>query len=181
MSVILKQSTASQEVVLGPFVDATDGFTAETGLTIANTDIKLHLTGATTLASKNSGGATHISGGVYYAVLDATDTATLGPLRIICHVSGARPIVVEAIVLAANVYDSLIAASDYLEVSNLLQTYEGSETVAALYKYMRAVLLGAVTGQPSSPAFKSADGNTTRVTATVDGSGNRSSVTLNSA
>jgi len=35
----LRQSTASQELLLGPFVDSTDGVTAETALTIANTDI----------------------------------------------------------------------------------------------------------------------------------------------
>ena len=37
----LRQSTASQEVQLGKFVDDTDGKTAETALTINNTDIKL--------------------------------------------------------------------------------------------------------------------------------------------
>jgi hypothetical protein len=66
MSIKLKQSTASQEIPLGVFVDAADGFTAETALTIANTDIKIWKTGATALANKNSGGATHIAGGVYY-------------------------------------------------------------------------------------------------------------------
>src|SRR5688572_6608206 len=34
----LRQSTASQEILLGPFVAAADG-SAQTGLTIANTDI----------------------------------------------------------------------------------------------------------------------------------------------
>lgn len=116
MTVKLKQSTASQEICLGVFVDETDGFTAETGLTIANTDIKLWKMGATTLASKNSGGATHISGGIYYAVLDDTDTDTLGALIIYCHVSGARPVILECEVLAANVYDSLIPATDRLQV-----------------------------------------------------------------
>ena len=117
MTIYLKQSTASQEVLLGPFVDSTDGNTAETGLTIAHTDIKLHKTGATTLASKNSGGATHISNGNYYAVLDATDTDTLGPLAIVVQVSGALAVRHQAVVLAANVYDSLIGGGDLLDVS----------------------------------------------------------------
>lgn len=115
--IYLKQSTASQEVPLGPFVDATDGDTAMTGLTIANTDIKLWVAGATTLANKNSGGATHISGGIYYAVLDATDTATLGSLVIFVHVATALAVRVECVVLAANVYDSLIGGGDLLDVS----------------------------------------------------------------
>jgi len=78
----LRQSTASQEITLGPFLDDTDGKTAETGLTIANTDIKLWKSGGTTESDKNSGGATHIAGGRYYAVLDATDTNTVGMLEI---------------------------------------------------------------------------------------------------
>lgn len=117
MTIYLKQSTASQEVLLGPFVDSTDGNTAETGLTIANTDIKLHKTGATTLANKNSGGATHISNGNYYAVLDATDSDTLGPLTIVVQVAGALAVRHQAVVLAANVYDSLIGGGDLLDVS----------------------------------------------------------------
>lgn len=116
MAIRLKQSTASQEVPLGPFLDSTDGVTAETALTIANTDIKLWKTGATTLANKNSGGATHISQGVYYAVLDATDTATLGPMVAFISMTGALPIRVEFEVLAANVYDSLIGGGDLLQV-----------------------------------------------------------------
>ncbi len=115
--IYLKQSTASQEIPLGQFVDETDGFTAEAALSIANTDIKLWRTGATTLASKNSGGATYISNAVYYTVLDATDTATLGALTVFVHVAGARPVSVQCCVLAANVYDSLIGGGDLLDVS----------------------------------------------------------------
>jgi hypothetical protein len=56
----LRKSTASQEVLLGPFLDDTDGKTAETALTINATDIKLWKRGGTTESNKNSGGATHI-------------------------------------------------------------------------------------------------------------------------
>lgn len=114
--IFLRYSTASQEIPLGMFVDSTDGNSEETGLTIANTDIKLWKAGATTLANKNSGGATHISNGVYYAVLDATDTDTLGSLVIFVHVSGALYVRLECVVLPQKVYDSLIAGSDTLEV-----------------------------------------------------------------
>lgn len=117
MTVYLKQNTASQEVPLGYFVDSGDGNSEETTLTINNTDIKLWKAGATTLANKNSGGATHISNGIYYAVLDATDTNTLGSLVIFVHVSGALPVRLECVVLAANVYDSLIGGGDTLDVA----------------------------------------------------------------
>lgn len=116
MTIYLKQSTASQEVPLGHFVDDGDGVTAMTGLTIANTDIKVWKTGATTLANKNSGGATHISGGIYYCVLDATDTNTVGPLVIYVAVSGALAVKLECDVLPANVYDARYGA-DLLDVN----------------------------------------------------------------
>ena len=94
----LKQSTASQSVLIGPFVDSTDGDTAETGLSIANTDIKLSKNGGT-MASKNSGGATHDAGGWYTITLDATDTNTVGRLQLSCKVAGALAVFAEFQVL----------------------------------------------------------------------------------
>lgn len=117
MSFPLRQSTASQEFPIGYAVDSTDGNTEETALTIANTDIKLWKSGATTLANKNSGGGTHISNGVYYAVLDATDTNTLGPMIAFVHMAGALVLRQEFIVYPANVYDSLFSGTDVLDVS----------------------------------------------------------------
>lgn len=119
MPIILKQSTASQEILLGPFLDDTDGKTAETGLTIANTDIKVWKAGGTTEASKNSGGATHIASGRYYAVLDATDTDTLGPMEINVHVSGALPVRRECLVLTAAAYDALVGTTTPLTATTI--------------------------------------------------------------
>jgi hypothetical protein len=116
MTVYLKQSTSSQEIPLGYFVSDTDGNTPETSLTIANTDIKIWKTGATSLADKNSGGATHIADGIYYCTLDATDTNTLGPMIIFIHVADALAVRVPCVVLTANVYDSLIGGTDLLEI-----------------------------------------------------------------
>lgn len=108
--IYLRQSTASQEVMLGPFLDPSDG-SAKTGLTIANTDIKLFKAGATSEASKTSGGATHIAAGRYYCVLDATDTDTIGGGEINVSVSGALPVRREFVVLHANVYDWLFGSA----------------------------------------------------------------------
>ena len=128
----LRQSTASQEILLGRFVDSTDGDTEETALTINNTDIKIWKEGATTLANKNSGGATHISNGLYYAVLDATDTDTLGKMEVHVHVAGALAVKREYMVLPANVYDSLHLGTDKLDVNTAEvggQTASASGTV----------------------------------------------------
>lgn len=134
MTIFLKQSTASQEVLLGPFLDDTDGKTAETALSIANTDIKVWKAGGTTEASKNSGGATHIASGRYYAVLDATDTDTVGPLVLNVHVAGALPVRLVCTVLSAKVFDSLIGATDNLEVDVIqwLGTAVSTPTVAGV-------------------------------------------------
>lgn len=110
MSHLLKQSTASQEIILGRFLDATDASTEETALTIANTDIKIWKEGATSLANKNSGGGTHIANGIYYAVLDATDTDTLGNIEVHTHVSGATPTVWKGVVVTADAYNAAIGS-----------------------------------------------------------------------
>ena len=138
----LRQSTASQEIQLGQFVDDTDRKTAETGLTIANTDIKLFKHGATSQASKNSGGATHMASGYYSAVLDATDTDTLGNLEVTVNVSGALAVRREYVVLDPVVYDSLVAASDKLQVDAVQQ---GGTTLTAR-DIGASVLLSSGTG-----------------------------------
>ncbi len=110
MSFALRKSTAGQ-VVQFKMVDSTTGL-KKTGLTIANTDIKLVFEAGTTQTSKNSGGATEIgSTGVYYMTLDATDSATLGRLRIDIEVAGALPWFANLMVLAAVAWDALYASS----------------------------------------------------------------------
>lgn len=110
MDGFLRQSTGSQIIKLGRFVDSTDGDTAETGLSIANTDIKLHKNGASAV-SKNSGGATHDADGWYAATLDTTDTNTVGRLMVTVSVSGALYIKQTFEVLEEAVYDALFASS----------------------------------------------------------------------
>jgi hypothetical protein len=104
---LLRQSTASQEQVIGPFVDDTDFKTPETALTIANTDIKIVKGGATTQVDKNSGGGTHIANGYYSIVFDATDTNTLGSLFVSINETGALPVWHEFEVISAEAYDAL--------------------------------------------------------------------------
>ena len=103
---ILKQATASQTIRLGPFVDDSDGHTAETALTIANTDIRISKGGGA-FGAKNSGGATHDEAGWYSLTLDATDTATIGELSIAINVAGALPVFAKYRVLDPDVFDVL--------------------------------------------------------------------------
>ena len=106
----LKQSTDTQYVVIGPFLDEDDGKTAETGLSISNTDIRLSKAGGN-IAAKNSGGGTHDELGFYQITLNATDTDTVGELLIAVHESGALPVFKYCYVLEEAIYDSLFAAS----------------------------------------------------------------------
>lgn len=105
----LKQSTATQAVLIGPFIDDTDGKTAETGLTIANTDIRLSANGGN-MFSKTSGGGTHDEAGWYTITLDATDTATVGRLQISTDVSGALPTWAEFQIVEEDAYEWLLAS-----------------------------------------------------------------------
>ena len=107
----LRANTASQEISLGQFLDSTDGNTEEGGLTIANTDIKLRKHNTTTLANKNSGGATVISNGVYQCTLDATDSNTAGMLEIYVHVAGALAVKSVFMVLTATAFDALFTGT----------------------------------------------------------------------
>jgi len=112
----LKQSTATT-LLLGPFVDETDGKTAETALTISQADVLLWKEGGTTLAQKNESTAcTHRSNGNYTCPVNTTDTATLGTLVVSVHESGALPIRQDYTVVPANIYDSHVLGTDLQQV-----------------------------------------------------------------
>lgn len=106
----LKQATASQSRLIGPFIDSGDFVTLETGLTIANTDVKLSANGGAS-ADKNSGGGTHRVNGMYSFTFDATDTATVGQLSVSIAATGALIVWDTFTVLEEAVYDALFAAS----------------------------------------------------------------------
>jgi hypothetical protein len=115
MATWLKQSTAV-DIAIGPFLDDTDGKTAETGLTITQPDIRLKKN-AGAWAQKNAAQTlSHEEAGWYEIALDTTDTNTLGILMVAVHESGALPVWREFMVVAANVYDSIVGGGDTLDV-----------------------------------------------------------------
>jgi hypothetical protein len=129
----LKQSTAGQALLLGPFVDDTDGATAETALSIANTDIRLSANGGNMFA-KTSLGGTHDEAGWYAITLDATDTATVGRLQISSKVAGALHVLMECQVVEEAVFVALYAASapGYVVDQPVNTTKVGGTTQTAL-------------------------------------------------
>jgi hypothetical protein len=113
----LRQSTAV-DIGIGPFVDATDGVTAETGLTISQADVRLKKNNGAWAQVNDNTSATHEENGWYEKELDATDTNTCGILLIAVHESGALPVWHEFQVVEEAVYDALFAASALGYVAN---------------------------------------------------------------
>ncbi len=130
MGGILKQSTAVT-LRIGPFLDKTDGVTEETALSLAATDIQISKNHAA-YANKNDATApTHDSDGWYTCALNTTDTNTLGHLQVKSHDSATHlPVWHDFTVLPANVYDSLVAGSDNLEVdTTLIEGADATNTI----------------------------------------------------
>ena len=117
---LLKVSTAV-DVMLGPFVDSTDGFTAETALSITQPDIRLSKNGGAFAQKSAAQTLTHGENGWYPCNLSTTDTGAVGQLIVAVNKSGALPVWREFQVVPAIVYDSLVgsgtAVADLLDVS----------------------------------------------------------------
>jgi hypothetical protein len=112
----LKQSTAFT-FRIGPFVDSTDGVTAETALSIAQADIQISKAGGAFAQTSASPTTTHDADGWYQCPLTTTDTGTVGTLTVQIVMAGALPVWKDFTVIPANVYDSLIGGTDLLDVS----------------------------------------------------------------
>lgn len=115
MARLLKQSTAFT-FRIGPFVDSTDGVTAETGLTIAQADIQISKNGGAFAQTSASPTTTHDTDGWYQCPLTSTDTNTLGPITVQIVMAGALPVWEHFMVVPANVYDSLVGGTEWLTV-----------------------------------------------------------------
>lgn len=152
----LKQST-QVKVLVGPFVDATDGFTPETGLTLGAADQAeawKHDASATTDISGNT--FSHIADGMYNLTLTTSDTNTLGMLSIIVlDTNVCRPIRLFFMVLPANVYDSLIGNTDYLDI-NVKQISEDATAADSLEAGCEALVTGTC-GSGSSTSVITTD------------------------
>ena len=126
----LRQNTATR-ITVGPFLDVTNGYAAETGLTATNEALTFIVdTGGvptlvidtTATASGGDNDMVHITNdnaGYYDLELTAAQTNYLGrAILTIQYDTDHRPVTHEFTILPANVYDSLILGSttDYLQV-----------------------------------------------------------------
>jgi hypothetical protein len=111
---VLRQST-QVIVVIGPFVDVTDGFTPETGITLSGAD-EAEILKANTSTTTDISGATWaaITGcdGYYALTLTTTLTDTIGPLTVMVNDdSVCLPVFARFQVIEEAAYDTIYAAS----------------------------------------------------------------------
>ena len=108
----LRANTAV-DVLIGPFVDKTDGNTTEDGLTLTQAEIKLSKNGQALAQKNDNTNAAFDDDGYYNCELDSTDLNTEGNLVLIVHQSAnALPVRHEYNVLSEAAWDSLYAAKD---------------------------------------------------------------------
>lgn len=117
MTTWIRQSTA-RTLVMGPFLDSTDGVTPEIALDITEQEILLSKNGgAFTLKSETTHGVHDAAHNGWYTIpLDTTDTNTLGILTIAINMTGALPVWAEYQVVEEQVWDSFFG-SDLLDVN----------------------------------------------------------------
>lgn len=129
----LRQSTAV-DIAIGPFVDSTDGVTAETALTLTQADFRLKKNGGAWAQKNQASSATHEENGWYEASLDTTDTNTLGILVVAVNETGACPVWKEYMVVPATVYDALVSGTDWLSVVATQPTWSIAGSVLTVKK-----------------------------------------------
>jgi hypothetical protein len=111
----LRQSTAV-DLALGPFLDATDGITPETALSIVQASVRLKKNNGAWAQINDATTATHEENGWYEKEFDATDCNTLGILLVSVQMSGAVPVWHEFMVIPAIVYDSFILGTEFMPI-----------------------------------------------------------------
>lgn len=108
----LRANTAV-DVLIGPFVDKTDGNTTEDALTLTAAEIKLSKNGQALTLKSDVTSAAFDDDGYYNCELDATDTDTEGTLVLIVHqAANALPVRHEFDVISEAAWDSRKVAKD---------------------------------------------------------------------
>lgn len=133
---VLRQATAV-DVLIGPFVDSTDGDTEEAALTINRADVLLSKNGQGAVQKTDVTAAASDADGFYNCELDATDTGTVGQLTLYVHVAGALAVRHDYQVVEEVAYDLFYASGATPEVT----------TAAAVWD---RVLTGATHNVPTS-------------------------------
>jgi hypothetical protein len=161
----LRQST-SVDLPIGPFVDTAGA--AVTTLTITQPDIRLKKGGASWAQKNAAQTLSHEENGMYEVTLDATDTNTLGPMRLASVKAGALQVWEDFQVMPANVWDSLYS-TDLLQV-DLTQIIGGAVPAPAVTGVIKADVTHFA-GTATTASAGRPEVNTSHVGGTVQSAG----------
>ncbi len=106
------EANTAVDLMVGPFLDSTDGDTEETGLTITQAEVRLSKNGGNTAQKNEATSLVHDELGNYVCKLDATDTNAEGILTLMIHESGSLSIKMDYTVLSQAAYISKYTAKD---------------------------------------------------------------------
>lgn len=158
--IFLRKDTA-KTFVLGPFLDVNgDPLTA---LVIANTDILISKNGGA-FAQKSAGGATHLQHGYYSVPLGATDCDTVGPMKAVCVMAGARIVDQDFTVLTQAAFDEIFADNSSSIAASVLATVaepQGNITVGQCFRVFLAALAGVTNDKFKT--FRTPNGQAIRI------------------
>lgn len=184
--IILKQS-AAVTIPFGPFVDPTDGVSLVVSLAAAmddgTTGIKITKNGGTLAARHATVSATAYDAyGIYKVVLDTTDTATLGMLKVIYASSATNlPVWEDCAIVTSNVWNTLHGS----ETISLATSVMGTESYAvdgavptvpqALFGILQFLMEKSISGTTMTVA--KLDGSTSAMTFTLNSSTAPTSIT----
>lgn len=103
-------------VMLGPFVDSSDGVTPLTALTIAAEDVLLSKNGGSWASKIDTTDPVHSGGGWYIVVISSDDLEFSGSLIVRINAAGSLAVWREFMVVDSSNYSQLIVGSNPLEV-----------------------------------------------------------------
>lgn len=118
----LKQSTAAT-IVLGPFVDSTDGVTPKTtGISVTQAAVRVSKNAGAFGQKNDSSGGTHMENGYYSVPLNATDTNTTGRLVVAANINTTLPVRQDYVVLRSDEFDALFDTTTGRGLRGILTT-----------------------------------------------------------
>jgi hypothetical protein len=168
MAMWLKQLTGIEtvKVIVGPMVDSVTA-DKEEGLTLTSGEVMVWKHGGTSFGAKNeSSSATHAGYGMYYVTLDATDVGTLGQLIVGVWESGVLVARTDFLVVARQVYDSIVSGSDYLQVD--VEQIDGSTAAATRLSLSATQIVPGVVDTTVNPTTTTYMESDTILEATAD-------------
>lgn len=139
------------QIVYAVLVDETDLNTPETG--IVSPTITISKNGGA-FASPSDGTWTELGSGIYTVRLDATDTATAGPLAVLISASGCAP------------FRALCYVRDNAEVSAALNSIDG-KSAADVLQILLSMAQGKFTKSGDAVTFYAQDNTTDLFTLTL--------------